>query len=141
MILVDTHTHLDSPARRGELPALLRRAAEAQVGWMIAIGTDPGDWDLNRDLARENPGSIRYTVGIHPCSLPDDWEGAVGRIAAFWDGSGGAAPVAGAAGCLGERGRRTLELELRPRPAAGDGGIDIRISSRNSCQPIAILDP
>jgi TatD DNase family protein len=76
MILVDTHTHLDSPARRGELPALLRRAAEAQVGWMIAIGTDPDDWHLNRDLAREHPARIRYTVGIHPCSLPDDWEGA-----------------------------------------------------------------
>ncbi len=112
MTLVDTHTHLDSPARRGELAALLGRAAEAQVGWMIAIGTDPDDWDLNRDLARENPGCIRYTVGIHPCSLPDDWEGAVGRLAAYWDGSGGGAPVA-----LGECGLDRFHLPNEPEAA------------------------
>jgi TatD DNase family protein len=112
MILVDTHTHLDSPSRRGELPALLRRAGEAQVGWMIAIGTDPSDWDLNRDLARDNPGCIRYTVGIHPCSLPDDWEAAVGQLAPFWDGSGGNSPVA-----LGECGLDRFHLPKEPAEA------------------------
>ncbi len=112
MILVDTHTHLDSQFRRGELPALLSRAGEAQVAWMIAIGTDPGDWDLNRDLAREHPDCIRYTVGIHPCSLPDDWEAAVDQLAAFWEGSGGNAPVA-----LGECGLDRFHLPKEPAEA------------------------
>ena len=60
--LVDTHTHLDGPARRGEMPGLLARAREAGVDWMVAIGTEPDDWILNRDLARQHPDRIRITV-------------------------------------------------------------------------------
>ena len=36
MQLIDTHTHLDGFAARGELPAVLARAAEAGVEQMIA---------------------------------------------------------------------------------------------------------
>ena len=112
MTLVDTHTHLDGPARRGEMPGLLARAREAGVERMIAIGTEPDDWDLNRDLAREHPGRVSYTVGIHPCSLPEDWEGAVAKLPAYWDGAAGE-PVA-----LGECGLDRFHLPKEPDAAA-----------------------
>ena len=54
MGLIDTHTHLDGFARRGELPGVLDRARAAGVEAMIASGTEPGDWTLYRDLARES---------------------------------------------------------------------------------------
>jgi TatD DNase family protein len=110
--LVDTHTHLDGPARRGELDGLLRRAREAGVPWMIAIGTEPEDWDLNRGLVRDHPDAVRYTVGLHPCSLPADWEGAAARLPAFWTG-GGPFPVA-----LGECGLDRFHLPKEPEAAA-----------------------
>jgi TatD DNase family protein len=111
--LVDTHTHLDSQSRRGELPDLLRRASQAQVGWMIAIGTEPGDWVLNRALARAHGDCLRYTVGIHPCSLPEDWEAAVAQLPAYWEGGAADAPVA-----LGECGLDRFHLPKEPAAAA-----------------------
>ena len=53
---------------------------------MVAVGTAPDDWDLYRDLARAHPDAVRYTVGIHPCSVDAGWERAVAQMDAFWAG-------------------------------------------------------
>jgi TatD DNase family protein len=87
MPLIDTHTHLDAFARRGELPTVLERARVAGVERMIAIGTEPGDWTLYRDLASEHPGTVHYSVGLHPCSVTEDWERAFAQIEGFWRGA------------------------------------------------------
>jgi TatD DNase family protein len=88
MVLIDTHTHLESFQKRGELPAVLRRARDAGVETMITIGTDTDDWAVYRDLAVENPGMVHFTVGLHPCSVGADWAERVGRIEGFWGGAG-----------------------------------------------------
>lgn len=88
--LIDTHTHLESFARRGELPAILERARTAGLGAMITIGTDTDDWALYRDLAREHAGFVHYTAGLHPCSVGEDWAARVAQLAGFW---GGARPL------------------------------------------------
>lgn len=90
MGLIDTHTHLDSFAKRGELPAVLQRAREAGLEAMVAIGTDTDDWSLYRDLAREHTGTVHYTAGLHPCSVGEDWADRVAQLAGFW---GGARPL------------------------------------------------
>jgi TatD DNase family protein len=87
MGLIDTHTHLDSFARRGELPAVLDRARAAGLEAMVAIGTDTDDWTLYRDLARDHPGTVHYTVGLHPCNVGADWAGRVGQVEGFWGGA------------------------------------------------------
>lgn len=92
MGLIDTHTHLDGFARRGELPAVLARARAAGVGEMIAIGTAPDDWTLYRDLAQEHAGTVHYTVGLHPCSVDEGWERAFAQIEDFWRIEPGASP-------------------------------------------------
>jgi TatD DNase family protein len=110
--LIDTHTHLDSFASRGELPAVLSRARAAGLEAMVAIGTDTDDWTLYRDLAREHPGIIHHTVGLHPCSVGEDWAGRVAQLEEFWSGAGlrPALPVA-----LGEIGLDRFHL---PKDAA-----------------------
>ena len=87
MGLIDTHTHLDSFARRGELPAILTRAHTAGLEALVAIGTDPDDWTLYRDLARDNPGAVHYSVGLHPCNVGEDWAGPVAQLEDFWVGA------------------------------------------------------
>jgi TatD DNase family protein len=82
--LIDTHTHLDAFARRGDLPAVLSRARMAGLDAMIAIGTAPDDWALYRDLAREHAGVIHYTVGLHPCSVDEHWQPALASMEAFF---------------------------------------------------------
>jgi TatD DNase family protein len=84
MPLVDTHTHLDGFRRDGLLPAVLARAKEAGLESMIAVGTAPDDWGLYRDISLEQGGFVRFTVGLHPCSVDAGWEAAVGQMEAFW---------------------------------------------------------
>ena len=97
--LIDTHTHLDSFHRAGELPAILTRARSAGLEAMVTIGTDTDDWTMYRDLAgssrRQTAGAsgvttaatgvtVHYTVGLHPCSVGEDWAGRVAQLEAFW---------------------------------------------------------
>jgi TatD DNase family protein len=108
MGLIDTHTHLESFARRGSsvLGEILGRAEAAGVETMITIGTSPDDWDLYRALAKTHAatGSVRYTVGLHPCSVESDWAGAMAGIEGYWT-EGEMRPVA-----LGEIGLDRFHL-------------------------------
>jgi len=104
MTLIDTHTHIESFAGRGELAAVLDRAAQAGVGEVIAVGTEPEDWKLNRDMAAAEGARVRYTVGLHPCAVDAAWEKAVGGIEDFWHGAA-SKPVA-----LGECGLDRFHL-------------------------------
>lgn len=88
MGLIDTHTHLESFARKGTLPAALDAARAAGVEAMITIGTSSADWALYRGLAAEHAetGLVRYTVGLHPCSVEAGWEKEIEQIERFWSG-------------------------------------------------------
>jgi TatD DNase family protein len=88
MDLIDTHTHLESFARRGDLPTVLARAREAGVTSMVSIGTDADDWSLYRDLARGHPGVVHYSVGLHPCSVDEGWVARFAQLEGFWGGAG-----------------------------------------------------
>ena len=129
MGLIDTHTHLDSFARRGELPLTLTRAREAGLEALVTIGTDTDDWSLYRDLAngsrRESAGTsgvpiaaagatVHYTVGLHPCSVGEDWAGRVDQLAGFWGGKDQTHPVA-----LGEIGLDRFHLP-KDQPAEAE---------------------
>ena len=116
MGLIDTHTHLDSFARRGELPAMLQRAREAGLETLVAIGTDTDDWSLYRDLAQEHAGRVHYTVGLHPCNVGADWVERVAQLEAFW--GGGARPLDA---LVGEKTRP--EAAFHP-VALGETGLD-----------------
>lgn len=83
-MLIDTHTHLESFARRGALAETLARAKDAGVAAMITIGTSPDDWALYRGIATEHAGLVYYTVGLHPCSVEENWAEAVGQIEGFF---------------------------------------------------------
>jgi TatD DNase family protein len=90
MGLVDTHTHLESFARKGPdvLAGALTRARAAGVDAIITIGTSPDDWALYRGIACEHAadGFVRYTVGLHPCSVDATWAEALAQVEAFWSG-------------------------------------------------------
>jgi len=83
MGLIDTHTHLDAFFRSGVLPAVVERAQAAGLEAMIAVGTEPDDWRIYRDVVREYPGMVFHTVGLHPCSVDEHWEPIVDRMKEF----------------------------------------------------------
>ena len=106
MTLIDTHTHLDGFFRAGTLPGVLARAKEAGVAEMISIGTASDDWVVIREIAAANAG-VRFTVGLHPCSVAENWAEEVAGIKGFWaaEFTGVARPVA-----LGECGLDRFHL-------------------------------
>ena len=104
MGLIDTHTHLASFAQRDELAATLQRARVADVEAMVTIGTASDDWSLYREIAQAHPDMVDYTVGLHPCSVEENWAEELAMLPAFWDGEG-VKPVA-----LGECGLDRFHL-------------------------------
>lgn len=114
MSLIDTHTHLESFARQGVLAPTLQQAREAGVDTMITIGTVPEDWTLYRQISAEHPQLVRYTAGLHPCSVDGAWADAVAQLEAHWaDGATGSLrPVA-----LGECGLDRFHLPKDPTKA------------------------
>jgi len=114
MLLVDSHTHLETFARRGDLDAVLARSRTAGVGRLITVGTSTDDWELYRGLARVHAGTVSYTAGLHPCSVTGSWSDELARLPACWDESG-PKPVA-----LGEIGLDRFHL---PKDAAEAGRI------------------
>ena len=66
-MLIDSHCHLDSSEFEADRDAVIERALEAGVGWMVAIGTGKGPPDLEAGvrLAEKYP-CFRATVGVHP---------------------------------------------------------------------------
>ena len=126
MGLIDTHTHLDGFARAGALPGVLARARAAGLEAMIAIGTAPDDWTLNQGFAREYPGFVHYTVGLHPCEVTADWEVAMAQVAGFWGvaqasrlqpGEAGGTPALPLPVALGEIGLDRFHLPKEPAEA------------------------
>ncbi len=114
MGLIDTHTHLESFARRGELPGVFERAKAAGVEALITIGTDADDWGLYRDLAAAQPGFVHYSAGLHPCSVDEKWAERFATLEEFWSGRAGPKPVA-----LGETGLDRFHLP-KDDPAAAE---------------------
>jgi TatD DNase family protein len=84
--LVDSHAHIDRFHQRGELEAVLTRAREAGVVGIVAIGTEPSDWELYRSLKPQLGNSVAYTVGLHPCSVEANWADAVRNLPRYFEG-------------------------------------------------------
>lgn len=76
--LVDTHAHLQDPVLRNDLPDVLRRAREAGVTQIVAIGTTAEDSREVVDLVARYPGTLFAAVGVQPNhaaeAVPGDWE-------------------------------------------------------------------
>ena len=111
-MLIDSHTHLESFARRGDLAPVLTRARAAGVSQLVTVGTSLDDWDLYAGLEAAAPdGFVRHTAGLHPCSVDEHWPDQVGRLEERW--RSGPVPVA-----LGECGLDRFHLPREPEQAA-----------------------
>lgn len=85
---IDSHCHLDRFHQRGELEAVIDQAADAGVHRLITIGTSAEDWPLYAELGARYPGVVDYTVGLHPCSVGEDWASQVEQLEAYFGGEG-----------------------------------------------------
>jgi len=83
-MLIDTHCHLDFPDFNSDRDAVIRRAVEAGVTRMIAIGTNLETSRAALALAERHP-EVYATIGIHPNEVmeaPDDAVSQLEKMAA-----------------------------------------------------------
>lgn len=64
-MLVDSHAHLDDRRFAADLPAVLQRAQEAGVTWVVTVGIDLASSRAAVSLAHRFP-MVVAAVGIHP---------------------------------------------------------------------------
>jgi len=98
-MLIDSHCHLESFIKRGELESILNEASLAGVNRMITVGTSSEDWDLYHQLAQKYTGMVYHSVGLHPCHVDESWEQEIEKLQRRLKVGDTAAPVA-----LGEMG-------------------------------------
>ncbi|MDR4509422.1 MAG: YchF/TatD family DNA exonuclease [Candidatus Brocadiaceae bacterium] len=76
-MIIDTHAHLDFPDYKSDLDAVLCRAKESNVGYIINVGTSLATSKKSIALARKYD-NIYASIGIHPhdaLKVSDDiWE-------------------------------------------------------------------
>jgi TatD DNase family protein len=72
-MLIDTHAHLDFPEFADDIDSVLRRAKEAGVSRIIAIGTTLQSSRQAISLAEQYP-EIYAVVGVHPTSVTTERE-------------------------------------------------------------------
>jgi TatD DNase family protein len=82
---IDTHAHLDDERFHADLPAVLRRAADAGLERIVVVATTAEDSPRCVELARRHP-ILRATVGLQPNNLaeepPTAWDQVV-KLAAL----------------------------------------------------------
>ncbi len=86
-MLIDSHAHLDSPRYAEDREAMLRRAAEAGVGAVLAIGLgeNPSEMHQALDICRQfngRPGMPRLfaSAGIYPHNAGDADQAALDKL-------------------------------------------------------------
>ena len=86
-MLIDSHAHLDSARYDEDREEMLRRAAVAGIGAVLAIGIGEGPAEMHQalDLCREfngKPGMPRLfaSAGIYPHNTPEADEGALAKL-------------------------------------------------------------
>ncbi len=81
-MLIDTHCHLHFDAFDPDREAVIQRARDAGVKYMVNVGTDPATNKAAHELARTHP-FIFSTVGLHPHHSHEVPESSLDELEAF----------------------------------------------------------
>ena len=80
--MIDSHAHLGRSEFDPDREAVLARAREAGVAWVVEAGTDLASSRRAIEMARTLPG-VRAAVGMHPCDVAEGREAELEEIAAL----------------------------------------------------------
>lgn len=71
---VDTHAHIYSDEFQNDRPVAIKRAKMAGVNKIIMPAIDSTTHENMLGLEKENPGTCISMMGLHPCSVKENYE-------------------------------------------------------------------
>lgn len=74
MNLIDTHTHLFSDQFDEDRGAIIQSAIDAGISKMLLPNIDLETIDAMHDLEKAYPSNCFAMMGMHPCSVTENWE-------------------------------------------------------------------
>ena len=80
MILTDTHTHLYYQDDTEKRTALMQRCADNHIDRLFLPNVDEASVAQVFDLVKAYPDKCYPMLGLHPCSVKDDWEQVIETI-------------------------------------------------------------
>lgn len=85
MNFIDTHTHLFVNQFDEDRTAVVERALEAGVSKMLLPNIDLESIEALHDLSRQFPENCIPMMGLHPCSVTENWEKDLAVIKSYLD--------------------------------------------------------
>src|ERR1700761_1604518 len=82
MILTDTHTHLYYESDHEKRAGFMQRCAENSIGRLFLPNVDVASVAKVNDLVNAYPAQCFPMLGLHPCSVKEDWEQQLAIISA-----------------------------------------------------------
>lgn len=73
-ILIDTHSHIYLPELADDLPGIIQRAENEGVKKILLPAIDSETHSMVIATARKYPGQCLPMMGVHPCSVKEDYE-------------------------------------------------------------------
>lgn len=86
MVLTDTHTHLYYETDNTKRAELMSRCADNQVTRLFLPNVDSSSLPLVFSLVKSYPDHCYPMLGLHPCSVKENWEDELTRIKASING-------------------------------------------------------
>ena len=74
MNLIDTHAHIYSDEFQNDRPGAIERAKMAGVNKIIMPAIDSATHESMLGLEKENPGTCISMMGLHPCSVKENYK-------------------------------------------------------------------
>ncbi|MBB5396501.1 TatD family hydrolase [Mucilaginibacter sp. AK015] len=80
MVLTDTHTHLYYETDTDKRAQMMQRCLENNIGRLFLPNVDSASVPMMFDLVKTYPDACYPMLGLHPCSVKDEWEEELAAI-------------------------------------------------------------
>lgn len=88
MLLIDTHTHLFTKHFDNDLDVVMQRAQDTGVGLMLLPDIDSESTERMKSVCKRFPDLVKPMMGIHPCSVTEDYESQLATVKGELDKGG-----------------------------------------------------
>jgi len=85
MVLTDTHTHLYYEADEAARTAMVQRCLDQEITRLFLPNVDAASVPMVLNLVETYPQYCFPMLGLHPCSVTENWETELQAIKELWD--------------------------------------------------------